>query len=168
MTYVARLLGREYVIAVDYVGERIGLEINGRPVEFRYTQGRNRHRFLMLLDSKSYDVEVSRQNGRFLVTAHGREFEVFAEDQRLDTIRKVAGLGYATDQQSDVRAPMPGLVVRVLKQTGERVSKGEGLVIMEAMKMENELKSPRDGEVGEVLVTTRQSVEKGECLVRLK
>ena len=141
---------------------------DGRPVEFKYTQGRNLRRFLMLLDTFSFDVEVNRQNERYFVTVHGREFEVFAEDKRLDTLRKVAGLGLSTDHQKEIKAPMPGLVVRVLKEPGQAVAKGEGLIIMEAMKMENELKSPTDGEIGEVLVTTRQSVEKGECLVKLK
>ena len=63
---------------------------------------------------------------------------------------------------------MPGLVVNLLKQTGDRISKGDGIIVIEAMKMENELKAPSDGEIAEILVEQGQSVEKGTCLVKLK
>ena len=67
-----------------------------------------------------------------------------------------------------LKAPMPGKVVRVLATVGQQVQAGEGLLVMEAMKMENELKAPRAGRVREVLVGERQAVETGALLLVLE
>ena len=122
----------------------------------------------MLIDSKSYDVEVNRKDGKFSVFIYGREFEVIAEDERLAKLREVAGLEMSDDGHKEIISPMPGLVSNLIKSVGDQVSKGEGVIIIEAMKMENELKSQIDGEIAEILVKPGQSVDKGECLVRFK
>jgi biotin carboxyl carrier protein len=70
--------------------------------------------------------------------------------------------------ESGVAAPMPGRVVRVLVKPGDDVAARQGLVVIEAMKMENELVAPRAGRVGEVLVSEGQSVDAGRLLVRLE
>ncbi|MFL5381405.1 MAG: biotin/lipoyl-containing protein, partial [Longimicrobiaceae bacterium] len=67
-----------------------------------------------------------------------------------------------------VAAPMPGLVLKVEVEVGQAVKAGQGLVIVEAMKMENELKAPADGVVAKVLVQERQTVEKGATLIVLE
>ena len=71
----------------------------------------------------------------------------------------------APDSVSEVKAPMPGRIVRVLVAAGDRVIAGQGLVVVEAMKMENELRSPRDGAVTEVRVVAGAAVEAGTVLV---
>ena len=89
------------------------------------------------------------------VTVDGRRFR----GDPLDASRSA--------NESGVAAPMPGRVVRVLVKPGDEVTARQGLVIIEAMKMENELAAPRDGRVSEVLVSEGQSVEAGRLLVRL-
>ena len=64
-----------------------------------------------------------------------------------------------------VSAPMPGKIVKLLVETGQLVAAGQGLLVMEAMKMENEIRSPREGRVREVRVSERQAVETGALLV---
>jgi biotin carboxyl carrier protein len=168
MNYAARLQDKDYIVSLEDRGERIEMAIDGKPVELAYTSRRNKHRFLMLIDSMSYDVEVNRKDGKFSVFIYGREFEVRAEDERLAKLREVAGFEVPGNSRKEIVSPMPGLIVQVLKREGDRVAKGEGVVIMEAMKMENELKAESDGEIGEILVKPGQSVEKGVCLVRFK
>ncbi|MBU1319887.1 MAG: acetyl-CoA carboxylase biotin carboxyl carrier protein subunit [candidate division Zixibacteria bacterium] len=168
MNYSAKLLDKEYIVSLDDRGAKIDLQFNGKPVKFSYTTRKNKHRFLMLVDSMSYDVEVNRQNGKFSVFIYGREFEVTAEDERLAKLREVAGMGSEMADQKDIAAPMPGLVVKLLKSVGDAVKKGEGVIIIEAMKMENELKAASDGEIADVLVKPGQAVDKGQCLVKLK
>ncbi|MFH1891078.1 MAG: acetyl-CoA carboxylase biotin carboxyl carrier protein subunit [Candidatus Zixiibacteriota bacterium] len=168
MNYSAKLLDKEYIVSIDDRGAKIDLQFNGKPVKFSHTTRKNKHRFLMLVDSMSYDVEVNRQNGKFSVFIYGREFEVTAEDERLAKLREVAGMGSEMADQKDIAAPMPGLVVKLLKSVGDAVKKGEGVIIIEAMKMENELKAASDGEIADVLVKPGQAVDKGQCLVKLK
>jgi pyruvate carboxylase subunit B len=168
MKYSARIQNKEYTVSLDDLGERVQLTVDGREAELRHTTRNNKHRFLLLIDSMSYDVEVNRKDGKFSVFIYGREFEVIAEDERLAKLREVAGLDMSEDDQKEIVSPMPGLVVSLLKNEGDTIKKGEGIVIMEAMKMENELKAQSDGEIDSILVKPGQSVEKGVCLVKLK
>jgi pyruvate carboxylase subunit B len=88
-------------------------------------------------------------------------------DERTRHIRSLVGAGKSQAAGGTVKAPMPGLVVRVLVQPGQTVAVGTALVVLEAMKMENELKAPVAGVVARVSATPGQAVEKGEILVTL-
>jgi biotin carboxyl carrier protein len=83
-------------------------------------------------------------------------FEIL--DERRLRLRRAAGR-FAAEGRQAVTSPMPGKVVKVLVRTGDEVRQGQGLVVVEAMKMENELKSPKDGKVVEVLAAEGQAVE---------
>jgi biotin carboxyl carrier protein len=100
------------------------------------------------------------------VTAYGVSLPLKVADAR----RKLAGV--VTRPQSggplSVKSPMPGKVVKVLVRAGGEVKAGQGIVVVEAMKMENELKAPRDGKVKEVQVKEGQAVEAGQTLATLE
>jgi len=158
----------EVPLTVD-ISEQAGelrIMVDGRPITSSVVTDQEHHRLLMLLDSRSFDAEVSRSNGVTSVLLAGREFPCIVEDERLVTIRKVAGLTTA-GHDTVVKAPMPGLIVRLLKNVGDTVTKGERLLIVEAMKMENELKSPIAGRVKEFHVAIGRPVDKGQALVTL-
>ena len=95
----------------------------------------------------------------------GVELEVV--DERTRQIQALTGKRAASGGGTMVRAPMPGLVVRVAVAAGQRVDAGTGVVVVEAMKMENELRAPRAGVVETVHVAVGQAVEKGAPLVTL-
>jgi biotin carboxyl carrier protein len=86
-------------------------------------------------------------------------------DERTRAIREMTGRSAAPAGPKPLRAPMPGLIVRVEVEAGAAVRAGQGVVVMEAMKMENELKADGDGVVARVLVEPGQAVEKGAVLV---
>jgi biotin carboxyl carrier protein len=140
--------------------------VDGRPMSSSVVTDQEHHRTLMLLDSRSFDAEVYHSNGVTSVLLAGREFPCIVEDERLVSIRRVAGLT-TTSHDTVVKAPMPGLIVRILKETGETVNKGESLLIVEAMKMENELKSPINGRVIDIHVAIGRPVDKGQSLITL-
>jgi biotin carboxyl carrier protein len=104
---------------------------------------------------------------RWALGAVGERFEVEAVDERTRAIQALTGRARAPTGGGVVRAPMPGLVVRVEVAVGQRVEAGAGLVVVEAMKMENELRAPRPGVVEAVHVAAGQAVEKGAPLVTL-
>jgi len=166
MRYAAKVLEKDFIVELEDRGTVVDLTVDDKPAKFEFTSGKNKHRILLIIDSMSYDVEVNRSNGKFSVFIYGREFEVYAEDERLAKLREVAGLDMGGDSQKELTAPMPGLVTGILKNVGDTVAKGEGLIMMEAMKMENELKAVADAEIAEIFVEPGQSVDKGACLIK--
>jgi biotin carboxyl carrier protein len=123
----------------------------------------------LLVDGRSHTLSAQPgdRRGRWQISLGGDRFAVDAVDERTRAIREMTG---ADDEVAAkvLLAPMPGLVLKVEVEVGQAVKAGQGLVIVEAMKMENELKAPADGVVAKVLVEERQTVEKGATLIVLE
>jgi biotin carboxyl carrier protein len=167
MKYVVTVNTRQFDIDITENGEGYDISLDGKRCQTSIVNDQTDRRFLMLLDSQSYDTEVFRGNGSSRVFLHGREFECRVEDQRLAAIRRVAGINLPSETK-DLHAPMPGLVVKILRAVGEKVRKGEPLLVVEAMKMENELKSPTDGTIKEIAAVVGRPVDKGAVLVKFQ
>jgi biotin carboxyl carrier protein len=105
--------------------------------------------------------------GAYGISIDGRRFAVEALDERTRAIRDLSAASAAAAGPAPLVAPMPGLIVRVNVAPGEEVQAGQGLVVMEAMKMENELRASSAGTVVAVRVTPGTAVEKGAVLVEL-
>jgi len=106
--------------------------------------------------------------GRQTLWLDGFRFETEALDERARAIRELTGAAAAASGPAPIVAPMPGMVVRVSAQVGDVVQPGQGLVVMEAMKMENELRATTAGTVRAVLVQPGTAVEKGTVLLELE
>ena len=106
--------------------------------------------------------------GRYTLWMDGFRYEVEALDERARAIRDLSAQAAQTAGPAPLVAPMPGLVVRVAVAEGDQVQAGQGLVVMEAMKMENELRAASGGRVARVLVAPGTAVEKGMVLVELE
>ena len=119
--------------------------------------------FSILLNGKSYEVRVTPTPAGALTlqTAH-QEFTAEVIDPRTWRGRRHGALEAEGRQQ--ILAPMPGKIIRVLVQTGEKVEAGQGLLVVEAMKMQNEIRSPKSGTVERLLVKEGQPVNAGEIL----
>jgi pyruvate carboxylase subunit B len=123
----------------------------------------------LVLDGRSVTLAAQPlEPGRWAFVSAGEVIEVEVVDERTRHIRSLVGAGKAQAAGGTVKAPMPGLVVRVLVEAGQAVTAGAGLVVLEAMKMENELKSPRTGVVESVAARPGLAVEKGQVLVTLR
>jgi biotin carboxyl carrier protein len=112
----------------------------------------------VLVGTRSYEVRVAGGE----VRVNGHEVQVALEDPR-EWNPQAARSGVSGRVQ--VKSPMPGKIVRVLVAIGDEVEAGQGVVIVEAMKMQNELKSPRDGRVTAVAVAQNDTVNAGTVLV---
>jgi biotin carboxyl carrier protein len=112
-------------------------------------------------------LEVGRQYRCVLdgdaVVVGGRRFEFVVEDPR--SLKGRRGVGAGKDGPRPVKAPMPGRVVRVLADVGDEVAEQQGVVVIEAMKMQNELKSPKAGRVVKVSAVVGETVQQGDVLV---
>ncbi|MBC5992904.1 biotin/lipoyl-containing protein [Pontibacter cellulosilyticus] len=122
----------------------------------------------IIKDNKSYTaelVEADYQTKTFTFKINGIKQTVTAKD-RFDLLLDQLGMSDANASKvNDVKAPMPGLILDIKVQPGQEVKKGDPILILEAMKMENILKSPGDGVVKEIKVQNRQNVEKNQVLI---
>lgn len=124
--------------------------------------------YSILLGSRSYEVRVSRASGPsggadYAVRVGTDLYQVSIEDRRFWR-RQTAG---GAEGPRDVNSPMPGRVVKLLVREGDEVAAGQGLLVMEAMKMQNELRAPRAGRVQRIFAAEGDGVETGAPLVRL-
>ena len=124
--------------------------------------------FQMIYQNRSYNLELVSDNHiekTMVVKVNGREYEVRVKDQ-YDQLLKQMGLdSLKTSKVKELKAPMPGLVLNVLVEEGQEVKKGEGLLILEAMKMENIIKAASDGLVSKILIQRGSKFEKNEILI---
>jgi biotin carboxyl carrier protein len=120
--------------------------------------------YSVLIGSRSYEARVEETPSALVVVIDGRRFEIQARDPRRFA-RKGAGSG--SDGVQTVAAPMPGKVVRVLVRVGDEVAAGQGLLVVEAMKMQNEMKAPRAGKVLSLSAAEGGTVAAGEALATI-
>lgn len=139
--------------------------IDGSPAEISF-QRVSANEVLLLLDGRSYPFTAETQDdGTVRLTHAGRAFGVRVKTERdllLEEYGVEAGAGAA---ERELRAPMPGLVLSVLVEEGQEVEEGAGLVVLEAMKMENELRAATTGTVAKVHVEAGSPVGKNDLLV---
>jgi pyruvate carboxylase subunit B len=123
----------------------------------------------LLLDGASWIIPIQPgKPGTWRLQRRGEWFDAEVMDERTSHIRSLVGEGKAAAGPTVIKAPMPGLVVRLLVEPGQAVSAGQGMVVLEAMKMENELKAAAPAVVDQVHVKAGQAVEKGAVLVTLR
>lgn len=165
--YIVELSGRRHEVAVGegsvaYEGESAMSaelsDIPGSPVK------------LVRLGAEVFRVVAEKHDGRgrYSLWVDGHRFETEALDERRRTLRDLTGAAAGPSGPAPIIAPMPGLIVRVNVVAGDTVEAGQGVVVMEAMKMENELRATAAGKVRSVDVAPGTAVEKGALLVSLE
>jgi len=166
MRFFVTIAGREH--EVDLTGETPVVDGQAVAAELRALPDASvRH---LLVDGRSHPVVLNPGDtrGQWDVHIAGRRYTAEVVDERTRTIRSLTGAAEAPRGPRPVKAPMPGLVVRVDVEVGQRVRAGQGLIIVEAMKMENELKADSAGVVSVLHVEAGQPVEKGTLLVEFE
>ena len=147
------------VVTVDGASSVVHLsDVEGTPVRM-VTIGDEVHRVV---------ARRGATRGQFTLWLDGFRYEVEALDERTRAIRELSKLGKEASGPAPLIAPMPGMIMRVSVQVGDTVEPGQGLIVMEAMKMENELRATTAGTVKSVLAQPGTAVEKGAVLLELE
>lgn len=143
------------------------LVVNGQAKSFSFEVLRDGY-VSLVVDGQSIPVSVEPVgDGRVRVTIAGQRTEVDVKDER-DLLVDEFGLGAEAAAGGEVRAPMPGLVLEILVEEGEKVETEQGLLVLEAMKMENELKAPSGGIVGSIHADQGAAVDKDDLLIEIE
>jgi biotin carboxyl carrier protein len=150
---------RDLVITLK--DKNVVAEVNGRGYQLQLSGSENSN-YLLFNGTQVYECAVSPRSSGFDVTIRGKTYRINLIDPRRlrideDSDRHQHGT-------AEIIAQMPGKVVRVLAQAGQQISAGEGIMVVEAMKMQNEMKSPRPGVVVSINVQAGDTVEAGAIL----
>jgi biotin carboxyl carrier protein len=120
---------------------------------------------LLLVNHESFEGLVEKHDDVWDVLFRGDLYEVQVADERAQLMKARAGMAVPDSGEILIKAPMPGMVVKIPVEVGQEIEKGDNVIILESMKMENELKAPRAGKVERINVKTGNSVDQGQVLV---
>jgi len=162
MRYITTVDNKEYL--VEIIDEK-HIIINGKTYEVDFESVSGQPVYSLIVDGKSHESYVQQEDDNWQVLLRGRLYPVTVEDERERRLRAAAGGGVAESGEFHLKAPMPGLVVAIPVEEGQEIKKGQVILILESMKMQNELKSPRDGTIGRIRVKTGESVEQKQTLL---
>jgi biotin carboxyl carrier protein len=165
--YAVTVGGEKKVVRVDERDGQLTVTIEGaeRPLEVRPLGG---GRYTWLDGSRVVNAEVDRQGDKLAVTVRGETVPAEVADARLEQVPQVAALGARARGPSVLRAPMAGRVVKLLARVGDAIKAGQGVLVIEAMKMENEVRATREGQLRALRVSEGAAVEGGEELAVLE
>jgi len=162
MKYITTVEDKQFV--VEIIDEK-HVSVDGKIYNVDFETVSGQPVFSLIVDGKSHEAYVQEGDEIWQVLMRGRLYAVKVEDEREKRLRAAAGGGVAETGEFHLRAPMPGLVVAIPVTDGQEVKKGQVLLILESMKMQNELKSPRDGKVSRIRVKPGESVEQKQALL---
>lgn len=166
MKLIAKLGAQEHLLTVkplDNQGSFYCVSLDGRDYQVDAES--------MLIEGKSYELDIEPPSvtdpldGQLGVRVLGRWVDLEILDERHKKMKDVQSAHGGEQGAVKIKSPMPGKILRIMVSLGDQVSEGQGLLVVEAMKMENELKSPKNGIVTEINVTAGASVESGASLL---
>jgi len=165
MNYITSVNGKEY--SVDILDDH-HVKVDGQIFEVDFISIANQPVFSLLISGKSFEAYVYPGEDDYQVLLQGRAFSVKVEDEREKRLKAAGGSSVSQSSEYHLKSPMPGMVVSIPVAEGQPVIKGQVLVILESMKMQNELKSPRDGILTRVRVKPGDNVEQRQPLLSVE
>ena len=164
MSYLVTIQGTTYTISLDDQEDQVVLHVDGRPLEIDMVSIHGDHSYSLLIGGRSYTAVAANQGEHREVKVNGVSSAVAVEDEQLARLRgQVKSRRRAGGEQ--IKAPMPGRIVSISAAVGDSVETGQGVVVIEAMKMENELRAHSGGTVREIRVGEGDTVDKNAVLV---
>jgi acetyl/propionyl-CoA carboxylase alpha subunit len=162
MKYVASINELEIEIEINVDDEII---VNGEPfsVDFRSVAGQPV--YSLILNGCSYEALVQPSDEGLEVLLQGQFHLINVEDERQRRLRQTSGPQLSKRGEFHLKSPMPGLIISVGVREGQTVSKGDRLIVLESMKMQNELRSPLDGVIRSLRIKSGDSVEQNQVLL---
>ena len=163
MKFFAHSNGHDFELDIQPDRDRLLIRCNGKEMVVAFDDQKWSIRTAFVGDRR-LDFGWDRRDGVYSLHIEGIEYEVIVRDPKTELLAKVVGGGPAASSTADVKAPIPGLITKVLLKAGDAVKKDQPVLCLDAMKLENEIAAPRDGTVRSIDVQPGQAVEKGQSL----
>jgi biotin carboxyl carrier protein len=169
MSYTIKVNGtKEFKTELNQSNTAITGSLNGKEITADIIKVREGV-YHLIKDKESYNLEVVKHipdEKKLTVKINNTVYNLDVKDKYDDLLHSLGLDSLASKKVNDVKAPMPGMVLNVLVTEGQEVKKGDPLVVLEAMKMENILKSPSDGTVKKIAINKGVAVEKNQLLIQ--
>lgn len=165
MKYIATI--KDHQFTIEIIDEKHVL-LNGEPVEVDFEAVQDQPVFSLITEGRSYEAYVNENDALWEVLLLGDLYNIQVVDEREQRLRNAAGGEVAERGEFHLKAPMPGLVVAIPVTEGQEVAKGDVLIILESMKMQNELRSGKDGVVTRIRVSVGDSVEQKTTMLSVE
>jgi biotin carboxyl carrier protein len=146
-------------------GEHLLIRVGDRELTVDLRKVSEPSLFSLIIDNQSHEVFVDRRGDEYDVLVEGELHRMKVQDEWARRLASIQRRSKHVEGELTVKAPMPGIVLRVEVTAGDVVEQGQGLIVLGAMKMENQIKAPRKGIVKSVAVEPGQTVEQGRALV---
>ena len=137
--------------------------VNGTKIDASLVRNGDEHN--MKIDGANYRISIEERDGNFKIRSNGKSTMASVSSKADEILSKIGISDWSKKEEGDLKAPMPGKILDVLVSANDSVEKGQGLIILEAMKMENMLKSPKDGVIAEIKIQKENTVEKNQILI---
>ena len=160
MAFITKIDNKEFKVDLKQEGKGFKVYLDGKPREVTVANDKG-SRLTLIIDDKPFDI-IWEADDHIVVGGESYNVEIF--DEQVERLMK-ASPGKSGKRALTMKAAMPGLIIEVTVKQGDRVTEGQGLLIIEAMKMQNEMQTPRDGVVKTVKVQKGQTVNSGETLI---
>lgn len=148
--------------------ENSTLTIGGRKFSYEFFPV-NAHTYSLKLNNKVYEISGERINGnKISVSIKGKYFEADVKTALQEKASELLEKSLLHSKHTEVKAPMPGLILKIKKQAGDDVAQGDSVIILEAMKMENDLRAPSSGKITSIKVKEGAAVEKNAHLFTIE
>lgn len=167
MKYYAQVDGQAIEMDIEEQGENLKIRIEHETLLADLLEIAAPSLYSIILDNDSYEVSIERRDDQYVVLIAGELYTVKVQDERTRRLAAVAPKARASEGEVVIKAPMPGMVVALDVSLGDVVEKGQGLLVLEAMKMQNELRAPRPGTIKSVNVQQGERVEHGRVMIVL-
>lgn len=164
MKYITSVNEQQYTIEIDQDDQ---LLVDGEPYHINFQQLLQGGTLSLLLNNRSLEAIVNEQDDNWEVLIHGELYTVQVQDERSYRLAQARGSVLPETGTVSLKSPMPGVILDLLVAAGDQVEKGEKVIILESMKMENELRASRDGVVTRVHVEIGAGVEKNQELLTI-
>lgn len=162
MKYITTVNDEEFVIEIEQNNQIV---VNGVRYDIDFQHLPEADVLSLLLNHRSLEAVVEARDDVWDVLTKGELYTVKVQDERAYRLAKARGVVSDIAGEAQIKSPMPGLIVAVPVSEGQQVQKGDKVIILESMKMENELRAPKDGIVARIHVEAGASVEKDQVLV---
>jgi biotin carboxyl carrier protein len=164
MKFTIELNGKSRAVELTRGEKGFSCSIDGKSVEADIAEVSS-GRYSILIGGRSLEVRITPAQDALSATVGGHEYSLKVRDPR-EWRRKHHGAA-ASEGRQQIVAPMPGKVIRILAKAGEKIEAGQGVVVVEAMKMQNEVRAPKAGQVEKIFVAEGQSVNAGDALATI-
>jgi biotin carboxyl carrier protein len=165
----------EFIITIENIKKKVNIldenkaSVDGKVLGYELLN-LNCNKYLLRIDNIFYEISGEKiDNGTFSLLVNGKKIIANAKTELEDRVTKLIENAKITSNLNlEVKAPMPGMIIKIKKQVGSKIEAGESVLILEAMKMENDLRTPASGTIKKLFVAEGSTVEKGEILFSME